>query len=634
MDGVNTSRRAGMVSVVLMFVAALACSGKSRPFADEALPLEGLGGGGGSSLPVAGGGGAPTSSPGLGEGEAGDPALLVPAGQNGGVQAGALGAACADDAGCTAPGKCVDGVCCATACTELCAACNLPGSVGTCSAAPSDAACPEVACAGFDSECRKLDSTQLSLNCQAFAECKVQADCAALPEPASTPCQGGTGSCDGAGACVVEGKASLGAACAGDTDCAEGHCVAGPGGASICCDAACDGPCQACGATGRCDLTPEQDQRCDAVACPPDDVCRDYTADVTASECRGFGQCQTGRDCAFTALRPEAECSCDATTGACRLLASAACSTAGECQSGVCGVNGQGTTVCCATACGPGLFCSSDGSACVACEGDAITCDANTEHRCNAGAVANTECPNGCAPGIGCNALPPLGFPCDAGQCAAPSVCQQDATGQPRCCSRDCAAEGKICAENGSCVCEPGQVQVGAECLLSAGDPCQNSQECQLGATCTDGVCCQEACNAVCERCEPNTGLCVAIAAGQQDALCGAGRQCTGARGDCRLGVRQPCAGNGAECTTNNCEPTVGNATLICCVQACGADRPFCRSDGSACVQCETNADCGNGCNTSTGTCNALLPVGTPCGASAHCAAGALCLLDQSAQTR
>lgn len=627
-NGENRSRAVGWRGVVLLGLVAWACSGKSRPFSDEVLPLEEAGDSGGGT--TQGIDGAPVATPASPEGLAPNAPLD---GQDG-LQPGAPGSACTSNADCTAPNPCVDGVCCTSACTELCAACNVPGAVGTCSAAPADPACPALVCAGFDTECRTLDQTQLPLNCEAFAQCKLQASCASIPEEAGAACQAGAGSCDGAGACVVAGKAALGATCSSDVDCAEGHCVAGPDGALLCCDGACDGACQGCSAAGRCEVFPQQDERCEAVACPPDDVCRDYTADATASQCRSFGQCQTGRDCTFTALRPEAECACDSETGACALLAGAACGSSEQCQSGVCGANGQGATICCATACGAGLFCSSDGGGCVACEGDGVTCEGNTERRCNAGAIASTECPNGCTPGTGCNDLPPLGFTCDAGQCATPNVCQPDTTGRARCCSRDCAAEGKVCSENGSCVCQPGQVQVGADCLLADGDPCQNSEQCQVGSTCTDGVCCQEACAGACERCEPNTGACVAIAAGQQDPLCGVGRQCTGARGDCRLTVRQQCTGNGAECTTNNCEPTVGNATLICCAQACGADRPFCRSDGSSCVQCETNGDCGNGCNALTGTCNDLLPVGAPCGASAQCASSAQCLLDQSGATR
>jgi hypothetical protein len=616
---------------IALLVTAVACSGKKRPFDD------GVGG------PVdveslAPGAMGPTDQNGMtaDDGETGplDPALVASEPSNE-VPAGSPGASCVTGADCNAPGQCVDGVCCSSACGDLCAACNVPGSLGTCSAAPIDEVCGMLQCAGVDTECRTLDTSQLTLNCEAFAACKTRADCAVLYEPSGTPCQNGAGACDGAGACIVAGKVSLGQACAADLDCAEGHCVAaGEGGALICCDAACDSPCQACSAAGHCEVTPVTDTRCEAVACPADDVCRDYTADVTASQCRAFGQCQTALDCERTALRPDAECECDVTSGACLLRVAAACGDATECASGICTANAQGTSVCCADACGPGRFCSSDGSACVACEGGAIECDGNSQRTCDAGTIAITACPNGCTTSVGCNALPPLGFPCDVGQCAVPNVCQSDTTGTARCCSRDCAAENKVCAENGSCVCRPGEVAAGNSCLLQDGDPCMNSQQCQAGSTCTDGVCCAQACNGSCERCEPNTGLCVAVGQGQQDNQCNNGRQCTGTRGDCRLTVRQPCSGNGAECTTNACEPTVGNATQICCSQACTGNRPFCRSTGQGCVQCETNADCGNGCNTQTGLCNELLPVGTPCGASAQCASGAQCLLDQSSQTR
>lgn len=617
--------------VVVVLALLAGCSGKKRSFGEV---VEGNGvdvGDVGAMAPDA----APQPGAAVGSSETPpDPNLLGSSEPTNGVPPGSLGAPCTSPSQCNAPGFCVDGVCCSSACNEICAACDVPGSLGTCSAAPSDAACGELACAGFDTECRKLDTSQLALNCEAFGACKVNADCAATSEAASKACQAGTGTCNGTGACLVAGKASLGETCAADVDCAEGHCIPGDGGALVCCDAACDSPCQACNAAGHCEATPSTDSRCEAVACPADDVCRDYTADTIVSQCRSFGQCQTGSDCPHEALRPDAECECDATTAACRLRPGASCTEADQCASGVCTANAEGTSVCCSSACAEGLFCSSDGASCVACEGNAISCEGNTELRCDAGVIGRTECRNGCTSGVGCNGLPPLGFLCEAGQCAAPNVCQPDVAGASRCCSRNCAAEGKVCAENGSCACREGEIAAGNDCLLQNGDPCASSQQCQAGSTCSDGVCCQQACNGSCERCEPNTGLCVAIAAGQTDNTCNNGRQCVGARGDCRLNNRQPCSGNGAECTSNSCEPTVGNATQICCSQSCSGNRPFCRSNGQGCVQCETNADCGNGCNTQTGVCNDLLPIGATCGTTPQCASGAQCLFDQGGQTR
>jgi hypothetical protein len=552
------------------------------------------------------------------------------------AEPGALGAACSSRADCDAPGFCVDGVCCESACTELCAACNLPGSIGRCSAAPSDGACPPVTCAGESTDCRHVDASQLALNCESFGKCRTTGECVSVNEGAGSACSQGAGTCDGNGACTVAGKQSLGATCTGDADCAEGHCVQGAGGARICCDTACDGVCQACSASGHCDAPPTVDARCPAVTCPADNICLDYPQALDAGGCRGFGQCRTGQDCVGAERLPTglAQCACDA-NGGCTLRAGADCTEAGQCQGGACFATVAGDRVCCASNCAPGLFCSSDGNRCVACEGNEVDCNGNSESRCNGGASVVTACPNGCTPGSGCNALPPIGFACPGGQCAGAAVCQQDVNGTARCCARNCAAEGKVCAADGSCACSAGQIAAGTACLLQPGEPCTTNTQCQNGLTCTDGVCCQEACNGTCERCEAGTGACVAVAQGQQDGQCTGGRQCNGQRGDCRSRLRQPCTSDAAdaECTTGSCEPLVGNSSNICCAQDCTGTRPFCKNDGSGCVQCQTNADCGNGCNTTTGQCNPLLDIGKNCGSSAQCASGASCLLAQDGLT-
>src|SRR5690606_3819582 len=104
----------------------------------------------------------------------------------------------------------------------------------------------------------------------------------------------------------------------------EGHCVARGDGTSICCDSACDGVCQQCNAVGRCTEAPLTDQRCAAVDCPDDNVCRDYADTLTESLCRSFGQCRTALECPFDALRVESICECDV-QGNCNLARGQRC---------------------------------------------------------------------------------------------------------------------------------------------------------------------------------------------------------------------------------------------------------------------------------------------------------------------
>ena len=225
----------------------------------------------------------------------------------------AAGQPCKAGGECTS-GHCVDGVCCASACTGTCKSCSVAGSPGVCANVPQN----------------KPDTS------------------------ASIPC-GGTKTCDGAGAC----KAAAGQPCAGGAACGGSHCVDG-----VCCDTACDkacmscavsgslgscsfnlaqtaaktdcpgkhpkcsglcdgagqcgypsmstscGACQACDGSGGCTLTPLDDQACGIIDCDKlDTACRDYR-DLTADRCDALGQCKAANS--NSSCTSYTDLSCDA----------------------------------------------------------------------------------------------------------------------------------------------------------------------------------------------------------------------------------------------------------------------------------------------------------------------------------
>ncbi len=195
---------------------------------------------------------------------------------------GALGAMCAADDACGS-GNCVDDVCCDTpaASCDGCKACNLAGSVGTCSNVPlgSDphaactanaAMCEAETCQG-DGTCALTDgtscapttctaATQTSYACAAMVCVPTTLSCA--PYTCSgTACAGTCASdidcsggdyCNASGDCVPEKV--VGSACDEATDCRSSPCAEclGSGGCvdGYCCNTACTGACQTCAMAG------------------------------------------------------------------------------------------------------------------------------------------------------------------------------------------------------------------------------------------------------------------------------------------------------------------------------------------------------------------------------------------------
>ncbi len=170
---------------------------------------------------------------------------------------------------------CVDGVCCDSACSGQCEACNVQPNVGSCSPVLGDPAGARPACAGMDQDCSgACDGVDRS-------SCRYPSTVSSCSTPSCTAGIARSFHCDGQGQCVPGtdqpcgayacGETACKASCEGPEDCAQGYgcategtCV--PGGASkngaictvgaecesgfcadgVCCDTACNGQCEAC----------------------------------------------------------------------------------------------------------------------------------------------------------------------------------------------------------------------------------------------------------------------------------------------------------------------------------------------------------------------------------------------------
>jgi hypothetical protein len=398
-----------------------------------------------------------------------------------------------------ASGFCVDRVCCESACTGNCQACNLPGSAGTCAMVP-DGQDPRDVCREQPPESCALDGL-----CDGAGACRRHRagtvcrppSCASRLDRVAATCDG-NGTCqppeqkpcapylcaDGAcrttcatdedcapgntcqaGACA---RKPLGAPCTDPGDCDSGHCVE-----KVCCDlAACAGACRSCavpGSVGTCKpLRPTDPPR--APGCPTE----------SAASCGQTGRCDGAGACEFY--------------GSSTTCGSRTCTSGVETAPPTC--DGKGS-------CGPGQtrlcapYVCSRGTCGTSCtlDGDCVP-----DHYCvnklciprtaSGGAcVKGNECASGfCTDGICCQIACPDGFYCPGGQC------------MPK------------------------------KNLATA---CASGSECQTGF-CADGRCCENACTGTCFRCNDPAALgrCQLIPDGEPDQTpaCAA---CNGA-GGCR----------------------------------------------------------------------------------------------------
>jgi len=415
----------------------------------------GLGGGG-----TAGGGGA--AGAGGAAGTAGS--SMTDAGSDA-TPDGGNGAPCATATDCPS-GFCVDGVCCESACTDLCMACA-KGRTGA-----ADGLCqPIKAGTDPDNEC-DLDNPS---TCGRDGTCNGAGACrkhVAGTVCESEACSGATDTpartCDGAGVCqttsqttcgsYVCGSSSCKTSCASNADCATGNVCAPNGhcgppqatGASctgagqcqsgscvdgVCCENACTGACMACSAA----RTGSSDGLCKPVTAgtDPDNEC----AQDTVSTCGHNGMCDGAGACQLFAAGTA--CGAETCTGSTDTPAPT-CDGAGTCKAGsslsctgyVCGATSCRTTCGTNNDCTSGYFCSA--GHCVAKEMTGVACGAASD--CQSGfCVDGVCCENACSGScMTCNGV---GTP---GQCT-PAVSGTDVR-------NDCTASATTtCGLDGTC---------------------------------------------------------------------------------------------------------------------------------------------------------------------------------------
>ncbi|HXU06945.1 MAG TPA: hypothetical protein VN903_38595, partial [Polyangia bacterium] len=209
------------------------------------------------------------------------------AGGTGGAIRLGNGSPCAASADCNSA-ICVDGVCCATACSGACFSCSLPGAVGTCVVVPAGAMDPHGACptmspatCGSNGRCNGSGACQTygpetvcaSETCSDGAYspprmCSVIGGCLAPQQFLCLPykCDGNRCAtfCTADPDCAPDYHCLNGSCrrepewtCTSNDECASGFCQQG-----VCCATACAGPCNSCrlsGTIGTCRPVPSPD---------------------------------------------------------------------------------------------------------------------------------------------------------------------------------------------------------------------------------------------------------------------------------------------------------------------------------------------------------------------------------------
>ncbi len=416
-------------------------------------------------------------------------------------------------------GNCVDGVCCNEPCEapDVCEnstvtyfACNVPGSIGTCT--EKEKSCGAMGCNG--NAC--------------FGSCTRDAEC-------------NTGYYCTEGSC--EAKKINGNTCTAANQCQSNNCVD-----NVCCSSDSCGTCEACNIEGH-------QGSCFFVALnAQDDTCKN-----NGKVCDGSGHCDliNGQNCTDNSQCLSNNC----VDGAC--CASASCGTCETCASGSCQLITAGLQ--------DNDTCSAEGEVC---DGEGHCEHINGEHctsgdTCYSGnCVDNTCCASSKCAEDSCIGSTLTTYNCSSGSCSpvsdicpnnlkcndAKTACLQKCRKNSDCMDGYCNAAGECSAKQNN------GAQCNASILMDSSDSL--SSICS-SSSCVDGVCCA---SAYCGTCQAwnlnNSGTCSFVTADFQDDTCQEnGKVCDG-QGHCNKSNGQVCAVNG-DCVSGHC------VDGVCCDTSC-----------------------------------------------------------------
>jgi len=540
-------------------------------------------------------------------------------------------------AGMCKSGYCEQGVCCNDGCAATCKACNLTGSVGTCSPIPAGMAptpatqCTDMAATnpcGTDGRCNGAGACRnyaAGTACGAASctgstlssprTCDGAGVCRAATTSPCTPYTCGTNACrttctattqcTTGNTCVNSscGKIPIGGACPSgmNSDCDSGFCVN-----NVCCNTACTGTCMSCSlaaSVGTCSpiapgAPPLVAAQCPAAAastcgndgtCDGAGACRKHvsgtqcaapmcssaTIALSARTCNGAGVCGAATS------SPCGRYTCDTTAGACRTSCTTAatdCVAPNICNANICTLKPTG--VACTTAgecasnfCAQGFCCN---QACdTACKSCAITGSLGTCSNVANGTAPSpaTQCPATVATSCGLDGM------CNgAGACrfwASGTQCVAGTcVGSTLTPARTCDGAG-ICRSVTSALCDPYQ--------------------------CGSATACKTTCTSTATDCvSPNS--CVSMSCGKlpNGAACTAPAMCNS--GFCAQGV---CCSTA--CNTGICSSCALAGSLGVCSSVPAGQDPLNQCTDNLAATCGTDGSC-NG----SGACR-MYGAGTQC---------------------